>query len=215
MKLAIGLMTCGREDYTEASLTSFWATQGGSQTVRQAVLLHADDGSPSPRNLELGRAAGFRAITPENSPRRGQIAMLRELIAAAVIEGATHFLLMENDWSWARSLDELPPIPDDVHAVRLYGAWKDREHIRAAGAHLIGTMSPIIWSELMDGWEIAAGAHWGGPPSITRLEALQRVAQWAVSYKGIGLATAHFRTMRPLENFVFHIGDHTTRGFRL
>lgn len=207
MRLAIGLLTCGREDYTARTLESFMRMNPSSSSL---VLLHADDGSGSPANLQGAWLAGFETVS--QGERIGQLRQLRHLMMAARDAACSHFMLLENDWLSVRSLEELPTVPDSVDCVRLYGAWKDEGQKRAAGRHLIGTDDAIGWVPHGDGWEVAK-AHWGGPPSIVKLERLWGLAMSAVSFKGISMGSRHFVTMRPTVNFVFHIGDETTPGF--
>lgn len=207
MKLAVGLMTYNRPELTAVTVGTFIACN----PQLGASLLHADDGSEDLRNLEIAQAAGFRTV--RSGPHAGQLANLRALLDAALDLGAEHFLLMENDWRWVRGLDDLPALPPAVDCVRLYGAFKDEARKRPARPFHMGGFSEIAWVESKwPGWH-EAFAHWGGPPSIARVDVLRQLAADALSYKGMSLRSMHLVTIRPAENFVFHIGDKTTEGF--
>lgn len=208
MKLAIGLMTCGREEYTRQTLESFSAMNGKLQGVE---LLHVDDASRSDENTKLAFAHGFETVG-SCGPRQGQMRRFDELTSAALARRCDTFLLLENDWLWKRPLAELPGWPEGVTSIRLYGQFKGDKDSRPAGTLIMGTRTPIEWAPYIDGWEQAA-AHWGGPPSLTKLEPLREAAAASVTFKGISLRTGHFLSLRPVENFVSHIGHVTTPGF--
>lgn len=207
MKLAIGLMTCGREDLTAKSLDSFNLYNGAVEGMR----FHVDDCSATRENERLAQTAGFWTVWAGDK-RAGQLAMLRRLLEAAIANDCTSFLLVENDWEWVRALPVKPAMPKEIDCIRLYGANKDREGLRPCSTTVMGTPHPIRWEHLRPGWERGL-AHWGGPPSIVRIDRLLQAMDRATNYKAISLQSTHFRTLRPTENFVFHIGDTQTPDF--
>lgn len=208
MTLAVGLITCGREPYTLETVTTFAACNPELAAIR----LHADDASAGRENEVIAQKAGFRTIF-SGTNRCGQLAMLRRLVNEAVAQGATEFLLLENDWKWVRSLPDLVSLPKEIDCIRLYGVNKDEAGRRPAGTRIMGSERAIDWRPFSKGWERGL-AHFGGPPSIIKLEKLREGMQRADSFKAISLSTTHWRTLRPVRNFVWHIGDLTTGNFR-
>lgn len=208
-RVAVCLLTCGREAYTARTLQTFCEFND----ARAFDLLHADDASLSCRNVELAQAAGFKTIyvAPE---RAGQVAAYRALVAAAHARRCRFVLYLENDWEWAA------PFPwgllGAAECVRLYGAQKQRDGSRPAGPFLMGTHRRIDWRPFA-GWPGAecALAHYAGPPSVIETRRALQLAQLE-SFKAMSLATGRnpLRTVRLGENAVWHIGDQTTADYR-
>ena len=205
---AIGLLTCGREELTSRTLDSF----AELNPDLEAHLLHADDASATSQNCNMAEATGFRLVH-RPSQRCGQMAALRALVNCAASIGVEFFMLLENDWEWDRALPPQMTMPPEIDVMRLYGVSKDREGVRLAGTKVIGTEHPIRWEHWKAGWQRGL-AHFGGPPSIIRLEKLIEAMKNAATMKDISLATRHLRNLRPTRNFVFHIGTETTPGFK-
>lgn len=206
--VAVCLLTCGREEYTERTLQSFWECNDRWDFQ----LLHADDASLSDRNVVLAKGFGFDLVYRARK-RSGQMAAFRALVAAADARRCPHVLYLENDWEW------VAPFPWDLLAmaaecVRLYGAQKQRDGSRPSGAFLMGTHRRIEWCSTVTSGVEAALAHVGGPPSVIETRRALQLAELE-SFKAVSLATGlnPLRTLRPVENVVWHIGDETTAGF--
>lgn len=205
--LCVGLITCGRVPYTRETLETFRATNPDLE----ALYLHADDASEDRENERLAQGAGFATIW-SGLQRLGQLAMLRKLVDEAVARGCTWFMLLENDWRWERTLPTTPILPREIDQVRLYGVFKGPGETRPCQTNVMGSDKPIRWSHYSNGWELGL-AHWGGPPAITRIGPLLMAMEKATNFKTISLQSRHFRTLRPVRNFVFHIGDEQTPDF--
>jgi hypothetical protein len=204
--VAIGLITCDRDDQTENTLRSFLR----HNDRRRFMLFHADGGSRTQVNHKLAADAGFETVF-EPRHRVGLTETLRHLVEVAATEGADWYLHLENDQEWVR------PFPWEVldfgaECVRLYGAMKGRSGPRApAGPHLMGTKTPIQWRPYADGYEDGF-AHWAGQPSVTRIELMQELLIGASSLKAMSLGRT-LNTIRCVENVTFHTGNDTTPGF--
>lgn len=205
--LCIGLITCEREGYTAQTLHSFSTLNPDLKALK----LHADDASSLRSNEQMAQNHGFKTIWT-GAKRLGQLAMLRKLVEAAVARGCTWFMLLENDWKWVRSLPAEPTLPREIDSIRLYGRFKGPGDTRPAQLNVMGSDKPIIWNPYSNGWQLGL-AHWGGPPSITRIGQLLLAMEKATNLKTISLQSRHFRTLRPTRNFVFHIGDEQTPDF--
>lgn len=208
--LGIGLLTRDRSELTAMTLGSFAALH---PDLSHAKLYHWDDGSIDGRNQSIAQAYGFSSAgcgRPE-----GQMNGVRFLAQAALLGGCDSFMLLENDWRWVRPLGELPSVPAAVDCIRLYGEFKDAEQKRPARRMQLAGLKELGWapSAVGPGWE-EAYAHWGGPPSIVQLKRLMPALQGAQNLKAVSLRSMDFLTIRPKENFVFHIGHHQTEDFR-
>lgn len=206
--LAVGLMTCGREGLTSQTLASFHQLN----CDLDAQLIHVDDASEFRSNDQMAQRYGFETIWT-GAQRLGQMAMLKMLVVEAMQRNATQLLLLENDWLWHRALPTHVSMPANIDCIRLYGAFKGPNETQPARATVMGSDRPITWESYSQGWQRGL-AHWGGPPSIVRIDALWQAMEKATNYKAISLASRHFRTLRPLRNFVTHLGaEHHTEGF--
>lgn len=211
--IAVCFLTCGRDREREATKTaaSFSAFNSGR---RDLVLLHCDGGGPGRvENYAIAKAHGFATVW---SPfeRVGQIESFRFFFDAV---GDFDFVLwLENDWASDR------PIPTvsflrrfpEVDQFRMYGARKMRgDGPRApAGAHIIGTKTPIDWKPLGElSWDMAR-AHWGAGGTIVRPRALAPFVG-RPRLKDVIVGANNLLTMRPRENYLWHIGETTTGGF--
>ena len=206
--LAVGLMTCGREGLTSQSLASWHQLNFDLE----AQLLHVDDASEFRSNEQMAQRYGFETVW-SGKQQLGQVEMLKRLLVRAMAQNATHFLLLENDWLWHRALPTHLSMPANIDCIRLYGAFKGPNDTQPARTTVMGSERPIEWEHYSKGWQRGL-AHWGGPPSIVRIDALWQAMEKATNYKAISLASRHFRTLRPLKNFVTHLGaEQQTPGF--
>lgn len=198
--IAVCLLTSGREHYTRQTLASF--TRFNDHLRSELLLLHADDGSASNKNIELAALHSFETV--HRSPERtGGVPALRAMWNEAARRGAKRILHLENDWEWTG------PIPPIEHpCVRLYGELKGRGALYGEAARInLVTREPVHWLPHAEGWE-RASIHFGGPPSIIETELLLPHVERARVLKDIGLFTVD--TIRPRENIVWHIGAVTT-----
>lgn len=204
--VAIGLLTCEREDYTRRTVESFLR----HNDRRRFMLFHADDGSRSFENCQIAAEAGFETVYAKRA-RAGQMAGLRALVETAATEGADWFLFLESDWEWEH------PFPRyalylGAECVRLYGELKAKDGPRAqTGKNLMGTKQAIEWLPLADGLEHGI-AHWAGPPSATRMDVMREFVDGAESAKAMSLRRP-LDTVRVTENIVWHIGERQTPSF--
>lgn len=206
--VAIGLCTCHREEYALETVETFLA----HNDPQRFIMLHADDASSSPVNIETAAETGFKTVHMARQ-REGQLAMLRALLDAAVEHEAEWFLWCESDWRW------LAPFPWPLmcggwECLRLYGATKAVSGSRApTGTHVMGTPCKIEWQSEHGGECDGAIAHWAGPPSVCRTADLRRAAKDAASFKDV---SRWFRpyTWRLHEAIVTHIGERQTPGFK-
>lgn len=228
MTVAIGLMTCGRVEYTRRTLETFSAQNLGAR--ERFLLLHADDASTEPEILALAGAHGFETIQTSAS-RIGARAIRAALVQAAATRGADWVLLLENDWEWARPFpwplfDFLTQHRPDVYCLRLFGTHKGRDRKwPCATVHLGRARRAVTWSPLVGAPEPSdvATIHWGAPPMVTRIaEAVQlctppppRTPASSSDVEAIqasGKLTALVARVR--ENVVFHIGVEATDAKR-
>lgn len=167
-------MTCGREAFTRDTLRSFTALHPDARDFFR--LLHADDASESQENCLLAYEHGFETVHVPKV-RKGQMASLRALAEVAWSEGFDWYLHLENDWLWER------PVPlhvmgslDDIGCLRLHHKHKAKNGPRKGGG--VDTLEggePVVWETWghHPGFEVSWRAHWGGPPSIVRLDLLR------------------------------------------
>jgi hypothetical protein len=207
--IAIGLLTCNREDYTQRTLE----TLALHNDLSRFILVHADDGSETCENMDIASDFGFRESFRAHR-REGQFAMLKCLLAMAQRKQADWFLYLENDWEWVRPFPwEVMSLLAPDECMRLYGAQKGREGPRIdTGAHLMGTRILIDWRPRSDGWE-AAYAHWAGPPSVIATKRLAAYVDIEPSFKEVS-NTLWPMTWRPTENVCWHIGQQQTASFK-
>lgn len=215
MKLAVGLLTADRHDLTHRTVVSFI-----NHVYRgRLTLLHADDGSETSDNIDIARAAGFRTVYM-SCERRGQVPAIDALVRHALASGATHFMYLENDWEFVRPvpLAGIAYLAGNFTSVRFYGAWKrSTEPKQKTGEHIIGTKTKIDWLPLTwaPGWEGTMAAHWGGPPSVTKIQPLAEALKTAKKIGDLNYSLARIPSARPIENFVEHIGLERTPGFKV
>lgn len=205
--VAVGLLSCEREDYTRRTVDSFLR----HNDRRRFMLFHADDSSRDPiSNLTIAADGGFETVYAKRS-RAGQMAGLRALVEAAATDGAEWFIFQESDWLWEHPFP-WHTLKYGAECVRLYGELKAKDGPRCVtGKHLMGTKTPIEWQPYADGLE-RGKAHWGGPPSATRMDVMLELVDGAESIKAMSLRRP-LDTIRVTENVTWHIGLEQTPGF--
>lgn len=208
MMLAVCLITADRPKYTNETLTTL--RNHNPNLSRDAILLHADDGSADGSNYYMAKAEGFvtcyRSLT-----RQGVMPALRVMWRQAIVMGATHILHLEND---IRSVAPLPlaKIPQ-AECVRLYGRFKGANGTYPTGPHHMETKIPIEWTREPGDphWERAT-CHWGAQPSITRAGLLHLAIERAECLKDVSRQLSRIDTLRPVWNVTQHIGVNKTTG---
>ena len=204
MTIAVLLQTCHREDLTRRTVESFCAHNDTSGMV----LLHADDEAVRRDNIAIAEEHGFSTVFAPLD-RRGQMAGLKAM-CAALPSGVRWVAYLESDWETVREW------PWDwcqgaVEAVRLFGERKAMHGPRAmAGTRCLATNRPILWTPLMGGAD-AGQAHFS-PPSIVRASVLLPMVRQYHRVKDIMLARP-LDSLRPVDNFVWHLGDEQTPEF--
>lgn len=212
--IAVCLLTCG-DDRLQHAARAAHSFARLNHDRGDLVLLHVDGGGPGRiENLEIAKTFGFNTVDAPVE-RVGQIESFRTFLDA--VSGFPLMLWLENDWESER------PIPrfsffrglPYIEQFRLYGTHKMRgDGPRApAGTHVIGTKEKIIWSSRDDlpGWE-EGRCHWGAGGTIVRPEILEPFRD-GPRLKDVIVSSAHLRTVRPVENYLWHIGETTTKGF--
>lgn len=202
--VAVLLLTCGREDYTQETVSSFRAHNRNGDRF---MLLHGDDASPTRENQEIAAAAGFETIHAP-SKRQGQATALGELLNAARVRGADWVLWLESDWRWTGPFP-WPLLDLGAECIRLYGDMKGPGN--PTGGHLMGTREAIVWQPVSPGLD-RGRAHWAGPPSATRTHRLAELAWHRGTLKEISLAGT-LDTIRLRSRIVEHIGEVQTPDF--
>lgn len=223
MRIALTFLTCDRADYSKRTLE----TLAWHNDLTKFVLIHGDDASKDDSGGELARSMGFRTMVQTRGTRRGVSKMTELLFQAALAEGATHVLNLQNDWESAR------PIPiehfraifadENVYCLRLYGAMKSLTG--RCGIHHGGREPRLVVEWKPHEFQYAGGAlrgeyqagdiHWGHPPAVTRITdavwLTKGVLRESQSRKRSGRITR--LTVRPIVNVFNHIGRERTPGF--
>jgi hypothetical protein len=204
-RIAVLLMTCDRPAYTRRTLETFLAHNPDRSRF---VLLHGDDASIAPDNLELAAAAGFRTVIRNTGRRRGILALRTALIDAAA-PLTKWALVLENDlesrrpFPWA--LFDHVRYQSKFYALRLFGAFKDADQAEPCKTVHQWTGRDVRWASLEGAPEPAevADVHWSAQPTVTRTKAL--VALHHHHSRTLGL------TARVVDNVMVHIGATRTR----
>lgn len=215
--LAVCLLTCDRPELTAITVQSF--VEHNRARLPELTLLHCDGGSATSENCDLAQAAGFMTlVAPPPSERIGQMATLRHFLDVVRARGLEFIVWLENDW------ESVAPLPTDafvrlsgVETIRLFGVKKFRSGHRAlAGRHRIGTNEPLVWVPATGrpGWEYSAHAHWGAGGTIVRTDVIEaHVAAGPARLKDVIMSAHDLRSLRPIENVMWSIGQQTTTGF--
>lgn len=220
MKLALLLVTSNRSDLTKRTLESFRQMNGESLPC---TLFHADDVSATAENFELAKAFGCQTIL-RSTQRLGahgtRAAALRRI---AEMDCPTHVFILENDWRSARPVpwDQVQFFADHskAYCFRLYGAQKQEDGTRPAGAHHAGRDNADPgWQDLtgvMSGCEIG-DIHWGAPPHVARMGTLLKLHTDTRNDRQVMKKSGRVKekVIRVKDNVFWHIGDERTPGFK-
>jgi hypothetical protein len=172
--IAVCLLTSDRPDYTARTLRSF---EQHNRRDPRMILLHADDGSQTHRNVNLAHYYGFKTVT-QNSVRRGWMLSRTALFEQAALH-ANWILFLEND------IDTLRPFPwalfdavrktPGIYCLRLYGRFKDVARTdKCLETHKRRGHKPVQWKPWRDAPEASqvGEIHWSAQPSVTRAQEL-------------------------------------------
>lgn len=177
--LAVCLTTCERPELTHRTVHSFIEQNG----TDRFMLLHADDASTSMANQDLAAHYGFETVAVHAS-RRGAQECRRSAVHAARDKGASHVLLLENDWEavapfpWqiAETLMDMP----EIYTFRLFGHYRvrgnpsDRLSNRpCVEKHAGRDNMRAVWSDVPGIAGIEMGSiHMGTAPCVTSIDDL-------------------------------------------
>lgn len=210
--LAVCLLSCGRPDLTRRTVESF--IRHNAPGLHEMKLLHAVDecGKADP-NWTIANTWGFRCVHAPRE-RRGLMAGLRALVSAAGASGCDRFLWLENDWESVEAVPLFAGPDGNVQCLRLYGVDKQADGTRPAGRKNMVTGEKITWRRIRGGFWEAGGAHFGGAPSICSVGQFLPHLDAATSMKDLARRVGSLRTLRVVDNIVWHIGDEGTPGFK-
>jgi hypothetical protein len=210
-KVAICLLTCGREHYTARTLH----TLAQHNDLSKFLLLHGNDVVGVEENSALASRYGFETVLAPKI-RQGCSQMVSQLFIKASIKGAEWVLHLENDWESdsAIPVDVIPQMDESHYCARLYGVFKGRGALPCHTTHFGRAKQPVAWEPWIGGWEVGS-VHWGFPPAITRMREARFLTcniqreQDAMHRSGVigGL------TVRPVTNVMSHIGEERTPVF--
>ncbi len=203
--IALCLQTCNRADFTARTLETFAA----HNDLTAFQLLHADDASEGPENLQLATRYGFRTVV-RTEARAGMRAVRTKLVAAAT-KVSDWILLLEND------IETLRPFPwplfwfvtamPQVYTLRLYGRFKDvaRQQKCLETNKRLGH-APVEWRPLKGAPEPSqiGAIHWSAQPAVTRARDLLRLHRTGIEPHGL--------TVRVKANAMAHFGFERTPG---
>lgn len=214
MKVALALLTCNRPDITRKTVASLKK----HLDLSRFELLHADDCSDTNENIEIARAAGFKELY-RTEQRQGVASMWRNTILRAAAMKCDWILIQENDWEWVRDFPwaALEKVNADkrIYTMRLYGEFRERGRKRPCNPMHMSKFKKTNWKPSQyEGFNIG-DAHWGFACNLIRTaDALFLTG----GIKNEGDARRRCKlidklSVRPQENFVFHIGEDRTQGF--
>lgn len=220
MTIAICLITSNRTDCTRRTLTSLRRHLLCQDAPEPLLLLHGDDASDAEEGVfDLAAGFGFETVHASKS-RVGGHRNRRAVVGEAVHRGAKRVLMLENDWEWVRpfpwALYEHAFSLPDVFCLRLYGQFKERGR-RPCDTRDAGTRQAVDWTPLTGAPEPAevGQIHWAAPPSVADASVVMRVLQ-DTDKPGQARRLSSVlgsRTVRPVNNVVYHIGAERTPGF--
>lgn len=235
------LLSCDRLEYTKRTITSFLGHNGEETLAGEFRLWHCDDASTDTRVRKAASAAGFVPLIYTDQ-RVGVTEMIRRAARKLEHAGSEWLLLLENDWETVRPLplmawrDAVESY--DVWAMRLYGAFKERdERCPAAPRHRGRSGADPQWRPAFatktieptsaddkytganhgkTGEEYEVGhIHWGNPPSIARVDLVAWLHKNARREKDAIVKSGEIENpvARVVSNVVYHIGFERTAGF--
>lgn len=216
MRVALGLITCERYEYTKRTLETF----AEHNDLSRFMLLHGDDASVDDRVIPLVQSYGFKTIHYDE--RRGVMATQRLVADEALLYDCDWTLLLQNDWESVRAFpwDLFEWIAGDptVYCLRMYGAQKDRGARVTGNQHKGKDGADAGWQSYNGMCEPAeiGSIHWGSPPAVTKttllwwlLEDAKRESDCRVKSGGLDLMT-----VRPVQNVMYHFGEERTPEFK-
>lgn len=213
--LAICTPACGRPQLTRTTLSSFMKHNPRAQAMVRLMAVDHCTAIDDEANLFAAAEFGWNPIAVGMPSRSGLMWGMRELVHAAIARGCTQMLWLENDWECVAPLN-VPGITHDVDCVRLYGLQKQQDGARPSGALNMVTGMIIPWQDCGEyggqRWQ-SAKAHFGGAPSIVDLRCVAPFVD-RPTMKDMAKAMGELRTVRPSQNFFWHIGLESTSGFK-
>lgn len=220
MSVIIALQSCGRLDLTTQTLETF--AYHNPTLPPWVSKIHAEDGVVDKRNILLSTQHGFDNVTHKR--RLGNTLCRKHLIRTAHARGASHIILLENDWEtirpWPWELIKWMTEQPDIYHMRFWHEWKiPRKYNAWVEAGRQGYVSRHRGRDNADpGWKLFTGApepveigdiHWSAPPAVTRIdEALwlhKTVRAESGSIKRSG--EIQHKVARVMENVIWHIGE--------
>lgn len=220
MKVVIALQSCGRYDLTSQTLSSLYKFSPNMPDWVQ--LIHAEDGRKDRRNENLAAGYGFETVSPDR--QLGNTLCRKHLIRQAAKRGASHIILLENDWEtirpWPWELIQWMTEQPEIYHMRFWHEWKiPRKYNAWVEAGRQGYVSRHRGRDNANpGWQLFTGApesieigdiHWSAPPAVTRIHE----ALWL--HKGVRAESGSIqksgeithKVARVMENVVWHIGE--------
>lgn len=214
MRLAICTTACGRSDLTRRTLQSFMTHNPVAARMSRFLALDHFSALEDQANVLAAHEFGWE-INAIAIGRSGLMWGMRELVRSAIAARCDQMLWLENDWECVRSLADAPGITEEVDCIRLYGDHKQSDLSRPAGRLNMVTGLVIPWQDCGEHagrrWE-SARAHFGGAPSIIDLRCLAPFTD-RPTMKDMAKAMGEVRTLRPRDNYFWHIGNEGTPGF--
>lgn len=228
--LAVCLTTCERPDNTRRTLEAF----AEYNDLDRFMLLHADDASTTDESVDLAAMHGFKTVA-RHEKRKGAQETRRSAAHAARDLGATHVLLLENDWVAVKPFpwelaDYVMSCPE-IYTFRLFGLYrvdgnrKDPSSCRPClNRHAGRDNVKAEWTELdgAPGVEVAS-IHMGTAPCVTGIDDLCWLLASADSASAMMVTSGQIDrlTARPKnsDNWFWDIGwrpgqkGHDTPGF--
>ena len=213
MKTALLLLTCGRYDLTERTLNSMLR----NIDLSRFMLLHGDDCSTHADNLKLAKAAGFETVL--QTPRRMGVGyMWANLVRLAALRRPDWIVFQENDWEW---VDEFPHEAleyahsrEDIYYMRFFGKYRERNNQRPCNPFHMAKKTKPVWEKITEQWQ-TGDIHWGFPANATRTKEAMYLTAGIRAEGDARKRSGDIKklTMRPVNNYVYHIGDDRTEGF--
>jgi len=203
-QIAVCLITCGRESYTEKTVRTFDEFNGGDDRF---ILLHGDDASESDENLDLAQQYGFTTVMHAKERRGWLTTRIETFKKAAAL--ADWCLLLENDIETVRSFPW--PLFDsmrkdkEIYCLRLYGRFKDLARTqKCLETHKRREHMSVQWRPWRNAPEPSqvGRIHWSAQPAVTRMDELLLHHK-----KGI---EPGYLTVRVKKNVMAHFGYERT-----
>lgn len=215
LNVALLLLTCEREDKTRRTVDSLLQ----HVDLSRFILLHGDDASVSNKNCKEAWRAGFKTVV-RPTLRRGVCNMWESLIEKAAALGVDWIITQENDWEWCKPFPfdvlEQAMADPDIYYMRFFGRFKEANNTRPCGVKHSGRPGFIPqWTPYIDGWE-KGEIHWGFPANATRIKEARFLTKGIRREDDSRKRSGQIKKLciRPHDNFINHIGDLRTPGFK-